>query len=160
MRISLIAVGRLKAGPERQLAERYAERFGQTGRAQGLEGLRLIEIPESPARQATERMAQEAKAIVAEIAEGSLLLLFDERGKPQSSTGFAQWLAGARDSGRRDLSIIIGGADGLDPSLRERATAILSFGGMTLPHQLVRVLVLEQLYRAVTILSGHPYHRV
>jgi 23S rRNA (pseudouridine1915-N3)-methyltransferase len=159
MRVTLIAVGRLKAGPERQLAERYGERFGQLARSLGLEGPRLVEPPESPARQAAARMAQEARAIAAEIPPASLVLLFDERGKPATSESFAGQIGAARDAGRRDLCLVIGGADGLDPGLRNQGASVLSFGGMTLPHQLVRVLVLEQLYRAATILSGHPYHR-
>lgn len=159
MRLLLIAVGRLKSGPERELAERYALRVAQSGRAVGLEGVRLVEIAESAARGVVERMAQEARAILAERPAGAALLAFDERGRTEGSAAFAARLAGLRDAGQRDLALVIGGADGLDAAVRTEATAVLSFGAMTLPHQIVRVLALEQLYRAVTILSGHPYHR-
>ena len=93
------------------------------------------------------------------LVEGSVLILLDERGKALDSEAFANLLGGYRDQGKRDLMIAIGGADGLDPALHDRADAVLCLGRMTWPHQLVRVLIAEQLYRAVTILSGHPYHR-
>jgi 23S rRNA (pseudouridine1915-N3)-methyltransferase len=160
MRVTVIAVGRLKAGPERELVARYAERFSAAGRAVGLDGPSLVEIAESAARAEGERKAQEAKAILAAMPTGALVVALDERGKAIGSAAFAERIARERDAGRRDLALVIGGADGLDPALREQAALCVSFGAMTLPHQLVRVLALEQLYRTVTILSGHPYHRV
>jgi 23S rRNA (pseudouridine1915-N3)-methyltransferase len=159
VRLLLIAVGRMKSGPERELAERYARRFAQGARAVGLAGPRVVEIAESPARNPAERMAQEARAILAERPAGAALLVLDERGRAESSAALAARIAGLRDAGLRDLALVIGGANGLDPSLRAEATAVLSFGAMTMPHQLVRVLALEQLYRVTTILAGHPYHR-
>ncbi|MCJ8518752.1 23S rRNA (pseudouridine1915-N3)-methyltransferase [Pseudorhizobium tarimense] len=159
MRISLFAVGRLKAGPEKELASRYLERFEKTGPAVGLEFVRLTEVTESKASNADTRKREEAAALEKALPEGALLVLLDERGKSLDSEAFAETISRFRDSGKRDLMIAIGGADGLDPALQSKASAVLNLGNMTWPHQLVRILIAEQLYRAVTILSGHPYHR-
>lgn len=160
MRISLFAVGRLKTGPEKDLASRYLDRFAKTGPAVGLEFARLVEVPESRASNPDTRKREEAAALDKALPEGSILILLDERGKSLDSESFANTMGRFRDSGKRDLMIAIGGADGLDPDLRGRADAVLNLGAMTWPHQVVRILIAEQLYRAVTILSGHPYHRV
>jgi 23S rRNA (pseudouridine1915-N3)-methyltransferase len=160
MKIGIIAVGRLKSGPERQLADRYGERLTQTGKPLSLTGPVLIELPESPARSTTERKTQEAQAILAAVDPDALVIALDERGKTLSSDAFAAKIGLWRDDGRKSLYFVIGGADGLADSIRVRAQETLSFGQMTMPHQLVRVMLLEQLYRAATILSGHPYHRV
>jgi 23S rRNA (pseudouridine1915-N3)-methyltransferase len=160
MKIGLVAVGRMKSGPERDLADRYAERFAASGRALGLEGIMLAELPENPARTSSERKQREGEAILAAIPPDSLIICLDERGKSMSSDAFAARIAEWRDAGRKSLHIVIGGADGLDEAVRKKAVLTLSFGQMTIPHQLVRVLALEQLYRAATILAGHPYHRV
>lgn len=159
MKVGVVAVGRLKAGPERELAGRYAERFAAAGRSLGLAGPTIVEIAESQARSAAECKAQEGQAILAALDPEALLIVLDERGKAASSEEFAAELGRLRDSGRRALIYAIGGADGLGDVVRTKAAAMLSFGRMTVPHQLVRVLLLEQLYRAATILSGHPYHR-
>lgn len=160
MRISLFAVGRLKSGPERELAERYLDRFAKAGPAIGLELGKVIEINESRATNAETRKREEAAHLEKLLADGALLILLDERGKALDSPAFADLVGGMRDAGKRDLIVAIGGPDGLDPSLGGSAAHMLSFGKMTWPHQMVRVMVAEQLYRAVTILSGHPYHRV
>jgi 23S rRNA (pseudouridine1915-N3)-methyltransferase len=158
MRITLIVVGRMKSGPERDLFDRYAGRFAAGAKALGLSGLNLIELAESVARQPDERKAQEAKAIRAAWPTGDAMVLLDERGRCESSSVFARRIADWRDRGRRDMAFVIGGADGLAPDLAA-AGDTLGFGALTMPHQLVRVLLAEQLYRATTILSGHPYHR-
>lgn len=160
MRISLFAVGRLKAGPEKELASRYLDRFERAGPAVGLEFARITEVAESKASNAETRKREEAAALEKALPEGALLVLLDERGKSLDSEAFADTIGRFRDSGKRDLMIAIGGADGLDPALHAKASAVLNLGKMTWPHQLVRILIAEQLYRAVTILSGHPYHRV
>lgn len=159
MRISLFAVGRLKTGPEKELASRYLDRFAKTGPAVGLELSKLIEIQESRAANADTRKREEAGALEKALPEGAVLILLDERGKALDSEAFAGVIGRYRDGGKRDLMLAIGGADGLDSELRGRADAVLNLGSMTWPHQLVRILIAEQLYRAVTILSGHPYHR-
>ena len=158
MRLAVIAVGRLKDGPERELIERYGERAKAVGRSLGLSPLQLIEIPESRARREADRRAEEGAAILDKTAS-TVLVAFDERGSSLTSEAFAQRIAGWRDEGRAAAAFVIGGPDGLDRSVRAAADLVLSFGALTLPHQLVRALVLEQLYRALTILAGHPYHR-
>jgi 23S rRNA (pseudouridine1915-N3)-methyltransferase len=157
VKLALIAVGRLKDGPERELTERYAERAKSVGRALGFPAFQVIEIPESRARRDADRRAEEGAAILGKTAS-SVLIAFDERGKSLTSEAFAQRLAAWRDAGHA-TSLVIGGPDGLDERVRDAADLVLSFGALTLPHQLVRVLVVEQLYRALTILAGHPYHR-
>ena len=159
MRLSVHAVGRMKAGPEKELADRYFERFSKSGPAIGLEFSGLVEIPESRAQSAAERKREEAERLGQQLAAGSALILLDERGKSISSQDFAGRIAALRDGGRRSLVIAIGGPDGHDPSSRETAELVVSFGAQTWPHQMVRIMLGEQLYRATTILSGHPYHR-
>ncbi len=97
--------------------------------------------------------------LLAALPAESRLAAFDERGRAETSAAFAQFIASERDRGCKALWFAIGGAEGLDESVRARATAVFSFGAMTLPHQLARILAAEQIYRAMTILSGHPYHR-
>ena len=160
MRIGLFAVGRLKAGPEKELAARYMDRFAKAGPAIGLEAGRMAEVAESRASNAQMRKREEAALLEKALPDGGVLVLLDERGKALDSETFAELIGRFRDAGKRDLMIAIGGADGLDPALHERADAVLCLGKLTWPHQLVRILIAEQLYRAVTILSGHPYHRV
>jgi 23S rRNA (pseudouridine1915-N3)-methyltransferase len=159
MRIQIIAVGRLKQGPERELAERYRARFEDAGRKLGFRSLIVHELSESRARDAATRIAEEQSAIAALIPEKAVVVAMDERGKSLPSPAFAAELGQRRDAGAGDITFVIGGADGLSPELRRTATMTLSFGAATWPHQLVRVLLLEQLYRAVTLLAGHPYHR-
>ncbi len=158
MRLIVIAVGRLKQGPERELAERYRERFGDIGRKLGFRGLDIHEIAESRARDAATRMAEEASAITAHFPEKYGLVALDERGKSIDSAAFAQHLGRLRDEAK-DIIFVIGGADGLSPELRRKAQLVIAFGAATWPHQMVRVMLLEQIYRAATIISGHPYHR-
>jgi 23S rRNA (pseudouridine1915-N3)-methyltransferase len=159
MRISVHAVGRMKAGPEKELADRFFDRFKKAGPAIGLEFSGISELPESRAQSAAERKSDEAARLVEKIATGAHLILLDERGKNFSSDEFARHLGRLKDGGQRDLAIAIGGPDGFDPAFRDTAGLVLSFGKATWPHQLVRVMLAEQLYRAATILSGHPYHR-
>jgi 23S rRNA (pseudouridine1915-N3)-methyltransferase len=157
LRLSLVAVGRLKSGPERDLVERYRQRIDGIGRSLGLSGLELVELPESRARRADDRRVDEAAALLERIGP-SALVVFDERGKSQKSEAFADRIRSWRDEGRPALTCAIGGPDGLDASVRQRAGLVISFGALTLPHQIVRALVAEQLYRALTIIAGHPYH--
>ncbi len=158
MRLIVIAVGRLKQGPERELAERYRGRFDDIGRKLGFRSLDIHEIAESRARDAATRMAEEASAISAHFPEKYGLIALDERGKSIDSAAFAQHLGRLRDSAK-DIIFVIGGADGLSPELRRKAQLVIAFGAATWPHQMVRVMLLEQIYRAATIISGHPYHR-
>ena len=159
MRIVVAAVGRLKHGPETELAERYRKRAAQTGRSLGLRDLEIIEIRESRAAEPGKRMLEESIALANVIPAGAVTVLLDERGENIDSASFAGMIAKWRANDRAAVVFLIGGADGLAASLREKATLRLSFGAATWPHQMVRVMLLEQLYRAATILAGHPYHR-
>jgi 23S rRNA (pseudouridine1915-N3)-methyltransferase len=159
MRLVVVSIGRLKQGPERVLAERYRERFNEIGRKLGFRGLEIHEIPESRARDAATRMAEEAAAILAAIPERSAVVALDQRGDQIDSAAFARHLGRFRDEQVASTTFLIGGADGLSPDLRRNAKLSLAFGSATWPHQLVRVMLLEQVYRAATILAGHPYHR-
>lgn len=159
MRVGINAVGRMKAGAERELVDRYLDRFAKAGPPLGLEFLGVSESAESRHSSAPERMREEAGRLDGAFAAGGVILL-DERGKNLTSPAFADLLADQRDRGQRQLVFAIGGPDGHQAELRGRASALISFGAATWPHQLVRVLLAEQLYRAATILSGHPYHRV
>jgi len=159
MRLVVISIGRLKQGPERELAQRYRERFDDIGRKLGFQGLEIHEIPESRARDAARRIADEAAAMSAAIPVKSVLVALDERGDNIDSAAFARQLGRWRDEAAGSTIFAIGGADGLSPDLRRKAKLRMAFGAATWPHQMVRVMLLEQLYRAATILAGHPYHR-
>jgi 23S rRNA (pseudouridine1915-N3)-methyltransferase len=159
MRVAIIAVGRLKEGPERELAERYQGGFDDIGRKLGFRGLEVHEIPESRARDPKTRIAEEAGAISAAIPPKSVVIALDERGDNLDSDAFARHLGRWRDDQVANSIFVIGGADGLSPELRRMAKLKMAFGSATWPHQMVRVMLLEQLYRAATIMAGHPYHR-
>jgi 23S rRNA (pseudouridine1915-N3)-methyltransferase len=158
VRLDLICIGRLKAGSERELLRRYLERCAGLGRKAGLSGVTVEEIAESRARDAAQRMADEARAMLSALADSPFGVL-DERGDCLDSAAFADLLGRHVDGGSRRFAIVVGGPDGLDEAVRRRADARIAFGRMTLPHQLVRVLLVEQIYRAMTIRTGHPYHR-
>lgn len=159
MRLLIAAVGRLKAGPERELLARYLERANASGKTLALAPLDVVEVPESAAQTAAKRKSDEAKALLAAIPGKSKIIALDERGKSIPSEDFANKLARFRDDGAACTALLIGGADGLDERLRKEASLTIAFGTATFPHQIVRILLAEQIYRAVTILSGHPYHR-
>lgn len=159
MRIVVAAVGRLKQGPETELSERYRKRAVQTGRQLGLRDIEIVEIRESRAGDAPKRVLEESIALATVIPKDAAVVLLDPRGQNVDSAGLASHLATWRANGRPAIVFLIGGADGLAPTVCEKAELRLSFGTATWPHQLVRVMLLEQLYRATTILTGHPYHR-
>ncbi|CAK0779961.1 Ribosomal RNA large subunit methyltransferase H [Azospirillaceae bacterium] len=147
----LAAVGRLRAGPERSLFELYAQRLTWP--------LTVREVEIKKTLTVSERRRREAELLSEALPSGAVILALDERGQQLDSGRFAARLGRWRDDGVQDLGIVIGGADGLDESIRNRAGLVLAFGAMTWPHMLVRVLVAEQIYRAQQILAGHPYHR-
>lgn len=156
MRLHIIAVGRLRSGPEKDLIDDYLTRFDRTGRALGLGPAKVVEVDDRKGGG----MPAEAARLERAVPTGALICVLDERGKVETSPEFAARLGGWRDTGRSDVALIIGGADGIDPALRAKADHKVSFGKMVWPHMLVRVMVAEQLYRAASILSGGPYHRV
>jgi len=159
MRIVVAAVGRLKQGPETELSERYRKRAAQTGRQLGLRDIEIIEIRESRADDPGKRMLEESIALANIIPQGAAVVLLDLHGENMDSGRLATQLAQWRSDYKPAVVFVIGGADGLAASFKDKAQLRLSFGAATWPHQLVRVMLLEQLYRITTILSGHPYHR-
>jgi 23S rRNA (pseudouridine1915-N3)-methyltransferase len=159
MRVLVAAVGRLKQGPERELAEWYRKRAATTGRALGLRDFEIVEIRESRAHDAERRRVEESIALASIIPDGAVIAILDQRGENLDSPTLAANLRQWRAQDRAAACFVIGGADGLAPSLAERAKLKLAFGAATWPHQIVRIMLLEQLYRAGTILAGHPYHR-
>ena len=156
MRLTICAVGRLRAGPERSLIDDYLARAGKAGRPLGLGPFAVSEIDDRKGGG----KAGEAALLDRAVPDGARRVAPDERGRVLSSPDFAKTLADWRDGGTRDTVLMIGGADGLDPALRDQADLVLSFGAMVWPHMLARVMLAEQLYRATQILSGTPYHRV
>ena len=145
----LIAVGRLKAGPEADLFSRYNKRLRPA--------LSVTELADGHGAPA-EIKRREADAILAILATPDFVVALDQDAPLLSSTDLAQRLDTWR-SGGRNLTFLIGGAEGFAKTVLDRAQAILSLGPLTWPHMLVRVMLAEQLYRAQTIQSGHPYHR-
>lgn len=159
MRLLIAAVGRLKDGPERALYLKYAKRIDDAGRSVALGPLTLAELPEGRQGSVTQRRADEAARLAAAAESADFTVLLDEGGKTFGSDAFARLLALRRDEGRRATAFLIGGPDGHGDGARASAQLRLSLGPMTLPHGLARIVLAEQLYRAATILSGHPYHR-
>jgi 23S rRNA (pseudouridine1915-N3)-methyltransferase len=159
MRIIVAAIGRLKRGPETELSERYRKRAADTGRQLGLRAVEIVEIRESRAADAGKRTLEESIALANIIPQGAGVALLEAGGDNLDSASLASQLAKWRSEDRPAAVFLIGGPDGLAASLRDKAELRLSFGAATWPYQLVRVMLLEQLYRAATILTGHPYHR-
>ena len=156
MRLRILAIGRLRKGPEKDLIEDYIARFNRSGRPLGLGPVELIELEDKKGGG----KGAEAALLLKAIGQSATVFALDERGTLQSSPDFAAHLARIRDAAPSELVFVIGGADGLDPAVLQRAQSHLSFGKMVWPHMLVRVMLTEQLYRAASILAGGPYHRV
>ena len=151
LRITLAAVGRCKQGFERDLYEHYARRLGCS--------ITLKEVEDKSKAPAERRRAREGELLLAALPTQAIVVALDEKGEAVTSQGFARLIAGWRDQGRHDIAFVIGGADGLSDVVRARSDKIISLGAVTWPHLLVRGLLAEQLYRAQSILAGHPYHR-
>jgi len=159
MKISLCAIGRLKKGPETLLYERYNTRIRSSGKSVGIGPIELMEAQEATASTSELRSAAEAGKLIEMSSRSDFLVALDESGKSMTSRAFAKLLQEARDDGCRSLAFLIGGADGHGKDIAQHARLSLSLGQMTLPHGLARVVLVEQIYRAITIMSGHPYHR-
>lgn len=151
MNFTIIAVGRIKNSPESDLVNTYLKRCPWD--------VKIIEVEEKRPIKGKERMAREAELILNAIPDGSVVIALDERGKEIRSSDFAQKIQEFQDNGVSKLVFLIGGADGFDNSIKKIATLLMSFGKMTWPHMMVRAMLAEQLYRASTILQGHPYHK-
>lgn len=150
MDLTIVAVGRLRSGPEHDLISAYLKRLPWT--------LRITEVEERRPIVGPERQAREADLILSALPAGAVVVALDERGKTLSSKDFSEKIVGWRDAAK-PVAFIIGGADGLHDSVRARADLLLGLGPMTWPHAFVRVMLAEQVYRAWTIASGHPYHK-
>jgi 23S rRNA (pseudouridine1915-N3)-methyltransferase len=159
MRLIVATVGRLRDGPERILFGKYRNRFEPLAERLGLAPVVWHEVGEGRAANAAKRREEEGAALLKLVREATFIVALDERGTALTSEDFAKALAKARDGGVRAAGILIGGPDGLSDAVRAAAHLTLAFGAVTLPHMLARVVLAEQLYRAATILSGHPYHR-
>jgi 23S rRNA (pseudouridine1915-N3)-methyltransferase len=159
MRISVLAVGRLKAGPEKTLAGEYLTRLTGLGPKAGVSRIAVADFAESRGQTPEHRQNDEARMLWGAVPLKAFTVVLDERGKPMSSEAFAGLLRRHIDTGTADLAFLIGGPDGHAPETRKRAGLLLSFGPMTWPHRLVRMMLIEQIYRAVTIMVNHPYHR-
>jgi 23S rRNA (pseudouridine1915-N3)-methyltransferase len=160
MRIQVGAVGRLKPGPERKLADAYLERTIALGRNAGISPVGIAEIAESRAATADLRMADEAARLRAGLPDEAMTIALDGGGRDITSEEFAALIGRWRDGGTGTLGFFIGGPDGLAPDIKATAGCRLAFGRMTWPHRLARIMLLEQIYRSVTILVNHPYHRM
>ena len=150
MRRTVIAVGRCRDASLVALWRDYAGRVRPP--------LGLVEI-EDKRRNAPDRKAREAEFLLAALPEGARIVALDERGQTLDSLAFSKKLAAWRDQGAAEIAFLIGGADGLDPAVTDKASLVLSLGAMTWPHMLVRIMLAEQLFRAESIAAGHPYHR-
>jgi len=151
MRLEILAIGRARAGPERALYDSYAKRI--TWR------VKLHELEEKRPLPPAELKEREGQLILSAIPRDAMVLALDERGRGLSSEEFARLIADIRDEGRACTAFVIGGAEGLSVPVRDRADLLIAFGRQTWPHMLVRAMLMEQIYRAQQILSGHPYHR-
>jgi 23S rRNA (pseudouridine1915-N3)-methyltransferase len=159
VRLSILAIGSARGSSEGALCQEFLDRAIKLGRNLGFSAIRIEELPPGKARDTRSRKADEAARLAARLPEGAHIILLDARGKGMTSEDFAELLAGLRDVGTRDLAFVIGGPDGLAPLPGKKSGRSLAFGPQTWPHLLARVLLLEQIYRATTILAGHPYHR-
>ena len=151
MNIEIIAVGRMKKSPEGEILNTYLKRCPWS--------VKITEVEERRPIKGVERMAREGDLILNAIPNGAIVIALDERGKEMRSTAFAEKIRNYQDQGISNLVFIIGGADGYDLIVKERAQLKISLGHMTWPHMMVRAMLGEQLYRASTILQGHPYHK-
>jgi len=159
MRLVIAAVGKMRDGPQAALVDDYVKRASAVGRQIGFKGPDVLEVDAPKTLVGAQRQTAESKLLLNAAPAGAALFALDERGKPLASERLAETLARQRDEGAAAAAFLIGGADGHDQSLRNAALTCFSFGAATWPHMLVRVMLAEQLYRAMTILAGHPYHR-
>jgi 23S rRNA (pseudouridine1915-N3)-methyltransferase len=159
MRLTVLAIGHARGTSEGALCEAFLDRAMKMGRNMGFAAVAIEELSAGKARDAATRMTDEAARLAARLPPGAHIVLLDAKGKGMTSEDFAKMLGGLRDVGTRDLAFVIGGPDGLAPLPGKKSGRSLAFGPQTWPHLLARALLLEQVYRAMTILAGHPYHR-
>lgn len=156
MKLTVVAVGRLKTGWARDGVADFQKR---SRRYLPVDVVEVRDVPRRKGEAAAHWKAKEAEGITAALEGAGKVVALDERGKSWSSRSFADWVQTQRDQGVRNITFVIGGPDGLDPTVRRRADRVWSLGESTMPHELARLVLVEQLYRAGTILAGLPYHR-
>lgn len=159
MKISLHAVGKLRSGPQADLIADYQKRILATGPSLGVTGFSIREVDAPKGLTGVKRQERESALLDTAAPKGAMRIVLDERGQNIKSMALSALMRDWRDDGCRELSFFIGGADGHAPALLQTADKKISFGAATWPHMLVRVMLCEQIYRALTILSGSPYHR-
>ncbi len=159
MRLWIVAVGHGRGAPEGALTDEYIDRAAKMGRNMGFTSVLVEEVAVSKLRETKARMEEEAQRLGNRVPEGAHVVLLDAKGKGMTSEDFADMLGALRDAGTKDIAFVIGGPDGLAPLPGKRSGRSLAFGPQTWPHLLVRAMLAEQVYRALTILAGHPYHR-
>lgn len=152
MDIIIACIGHLKAGAEADLLARYVK--------QTRWNVIVREFEDKKSGSPAERKKRESEMLLSAVPDGAKVVVLDERGKQTGSEAFAKKLGNWQDEGVPAVVFMIGGADGHTDELRKRADYLMAFGEMTWPHFLARVMLAEQIYRARTILDGHPYHRV
>ena len=159
MHLQIAAIGAKPGKAEAALLDDYLKRAGVIGGNIGFSGPHVSTFEAPKTLSGAKRQARESELLLGAVPDRATVIALDERGKNVSSEAFAETLARWRDDGVPGAAFLIGGADGHDKLALERASLALSFGSLTWPHMLVRVMLAEQLYRVMTILSGHPYHR-
>jgi 23S rRNA (pseudouridine1915-N3)-methyltransferase len=159
LRLHVSAIGKLKTGPEKMLANDYAGRIETFGRKAGVTALKISEWSESQNPNVNSRMEEEAKTLWSTVPQGAITFVLDERGKSHSSEEFANLIRKNADQGANDICFLIGGPDGHHATTRTKANHLIALGAMTWPHRLARIMLLEQIYRSLTIMVNHPYHR-
>ncbi len=159
MKLTIAAIGKLKSGPEKQLADDYTKRVAAMGKKAGISGLKISDWAESQKSDAAQRMTEEQAQLWSAVPQGAYVIALDERGLAPSSEIFAANLRKIMDRSQNDIVFMLGGPDGHSAATRQKAHELLAFGAMTWPHRLARLMLLEQIYRSVTIMLNHPYHR-
>jgi len=159
MHIRTFAVGLVRGTHESALCEDYRSRADTLGKKRGFQSVTIEEVAVSRKHQPRERIVEESERLCSRIPDQAHVICLDAKGKGMTSEAFAEMLGAMRDAGARDLAFLIGGPDGLNIGPKIKPGRSLAFGPQTWPHLLVRVMLAEQIYRAVTILAGHPYHR-
>lgn len=160
MRLSLLAIGKMKKGPETDLLERYLDRAEKAGRQLGISSVSMVEHSESRATSVDLRKGEEASLLTSAAKPGAFVIALDEHGKDIGSADLSELVRNNMENAVPEIAFAIGGPDGHGQEILQSANLVLRMGKMTWPHQLARVMLAEQLYRSITILSGHPYHRI
>jgi 23S rRNA (pseudouridine1915-N3)-methyltransferase len=159
VKFHVVAIGKLKSGPEKLLAEDYASRTLALGKQAGIKALKISDWAESQRADVALRLAEEEAQLWSAVPPSAHVIVLDERGKSTTSEQFSASLRKVMDRGVSDVVFMIGGPDGHSAATREKANELMALGPMTWPHRLLRIMLLEQIYRSVTIMLNHPYHR-